>query len=108
MNPLPVSVFDKCDEKHLCVNVKQIRSEVMETLTPNYLIKAHGDVKYKKKGTVVPQGIVLVLYTSPGTPIGGGAASSVSDYLTTRRDEKMDWESFQFDNNTATGTKISE
>ena len=37
----------------------------METLTPNYLIKAHGDVKYKKKGTVVPQGIVLVLYTSP-------------------------------------------
>ena len=61
-----------------------------------------------KKGTVVPQGIVLVLYTSPGTPIDGVAGSSVSDYLTTRRDEKMDWESFQFDNNTATGTKISE
>ena len=39
-------MFDKCDEKYLCINVKQIRSEVMETLSPNYLIRAHDAVKY--------------------------------------------------------------
>jgi len=103
-----VSVFDKCDEDKKGnenvwvgkINIKDTRSGFEETGYPNYIITAHGGVKYKKRGTIIPKGIMLVLYARPGTPLEGMAGYPLGVYLTTRRDEKLpNWESFKFDAN---------
>ena len=106
MNLTHVSVFDKCDgdkKDNVCVgkiNIKDTHSGFEATEHPNYIITAHGAAKYKKKGTIIPKGIMLVLYASPGTPIEILAGRPLGDYLTTRRDEKTpNWESFKFDAN---------
>ena len=101
-----VSVFDKRDENkngNVYIdefNIKDRRSGFEETEHPNYIITAHGAVKYKKRGTIIPKGIMLVLYARPGTPLEGMAGYPLGVYLTTRRDEKLpNWESFKFDAN---------